>query len=584
MGSRGARRLEPPESDAREEDETSDDARRRSWSAMTGRARKCQSWSGRDDFRADEPASGGARHDRRFARVPKRRRRGGSPAVCAPRVRRTRAGLCDARADAFARRDCCWIFEAWCWRVARVLRVYLGPRAAPPGDLPTVAPRHRLPRATMDPEAGEAPTPASAVDLRKPLRMTALYLVTFTALLVGASLAPTADAVDKPAVASARRVMEAPEPRPSALSRVVAPLERDHAVPAPPADELSPAAVAVGADGGGEGDAPSSSSLPECAFHVYRHLSKTGGTTVRFVFDKQTAMGEWEYPLSYGFDEAQWTALLARWRAAARAWRAGDRAEGPRTLVEVRGNWPSNWPAENFERVLADVATLKEEFGDSFGDSEEKDATSTCRVTTSAMLREPAAQYLSFYDYYIRARQEATPDAAEDRSKRWPDVPGRAAWGADAGEWAARVPNMQTREMLGNKCTPQMRQPGYDVVWRAGESAPSRVGAREKDVECATTTPSDFRRFEAMLRSIDVVGVTERFDEFLLALKDVAGVRHVAYVKSNEGAKNRASTKSSSTSKWNSSPRSLTTFPNPSPTPSGRRRRWTRRRTNSRRV
>ena len=329
LGIAGARRLEPPESDAREEDETSDDARRRSWSAMTGRARKCQSWSGRDDFRADEPASGGARHDRRFARVPKRRRRGGSPAVCAPRVRRTRAGLCDARADAFARRDCCWIFEAWCWRVARVLRVYLGPRAAPPGDLPTVAPRHRLPRATMDPEAGEAPTPASAVDLRKPLRMTALYLVTFTALLVGASLAPTADAVDKPAVASARRVMEAPEPRPSALSRVVAPLERDHAVPAPPADELSPAAVAVGADGGGEGDAPSSSSLPECAFHVYRHLSKTGGTTVRFVFDKQTAMGEWEYPLSYGFDEAQWTALLARWRAAARAWRAGDRAEGP---------------------------------------------------------------------------------------------------------------------------------------------------------------------------------------------------------------------------------------------------------------
>ena len=98
-------------------------------------------------------------------------------------------------------------------------------------------------------------------------------------------------------------------------------------------------------------------------------------------------------------------------------------------------------------------------------------------------------------------------------------------------------------------------------MWRAGESAPSRVGAREKDVECATTTPSDFRRFEAMLRSIDVVGVTERFDEFLLALKDVAGVRHVAYVKSNEGAKNRASTKSSSTSKSNSSPRSLNDVP-----------------------
>ena len=58
-----------------------------------------------------------------------------------------------------------------------------------------------------------------------------------------------------------------------------------------------------------------------------------------------------------------------------------------------------------------------------------------------------------------------------------------------------------------------------------------REGRRVRDDDAV-----DFDRFEAMLRSIDVVGVTERFDEFLLALKDVAGVRHVAYVKSNEGA------------------------------------------------
>ena len=487
--------------------------------------------------------------------------------MCAPRVRQTRAAVCDARADPNRESrmlldvDSGRVVLAGARRASDELECVLLSRAAgrPPIFQPSSARRHWLPRATMDPEAGEAPTPASAVNLRKPLRMTALYLVTFTALLVGASLAPTADAVrpvDKPANASARRVMEAPESRPSALSRVVAPLERDHAVHAPPADERPPAAVAVGDDdrGATPSSAPSSSSLPECAFHVYRHLSKTGGTTVRFVFDKQTAMGEWEYPLSYGFDEAQWTALLARWRDAATAWRAGDRPDGPRTLVEVRGNWPTNWPAENFERVLADVADLRREFGA----PEDADAASAstargaCRVTTSALLREPTAQYLSFYDYYIRKHQEATPDPSRDRDKRWPDVPGPAAWGSDAGEWAARVPDMQTREMLGDKCTPQMRQPGYDVVWPSGEAAPSRVGARELDAECARVSPEDFDRFEATMRSFDVVGVTERFDEFLLALRDVAGVRHVEYVKSNEGSSGSGS---------GSSPRRLEDLP-----------------------
>ena len=52
--------------------------------------------------------------------------------------------------------------------------------------------------------------------------------------------------------------------------------------------------------GGPSTKIPSNAQLPQCAFHLYRHLSKTGGTTLRFIFDKQTAMGEWEYPLIYG--------------------------------------------------------------------------------------------------------------------------------------------------------------------------------------------------------------------------------------------------------------------------------------------
>ena len=48
--------------------------------------------------------------------------------------------------------------------------------------------------------------------------------------------------------------------------------------------------------GGGVGEAPPAAAQA-CALHVYRHLSKTGGTTVRFLFDKQTALGSWEFPL-----------------------------------------------------------------------------------------------------------------------------------------------------------------------------------------------------------------------------------------------------------------------------------------------
>ena len=247
---------------------------------------------------------------------------------------------------------------------------------------------------------------------------------------------------------------------------------------------------------------PSDAPLPQCAFHVYRHISKTGGTTLRFLFDKQTAMGEWEYPLIYGFKEDAWEELLSRWRDAVGQWKAGERG-GPRTLVEVRGNWPSNWPAENFAgRIMPDVAALREQF-EPLG----------CTVSTSILLRKPLPQYLSFYNYYIRKHQTAA--AGGDENRRWPDVMGSEAWGSDAGEWAAAVPDMQVRELLGDKCTTSMRQPGYDVEWRDG--APARLGLHQFPPECRVTQ-EDYGKFERMIQEFDVVGSTEQFDSFLLLL------------------------------------------------------------------
>ena len=74
--------------------------------------------------------------------------------------------------------------------------------------------------------------------------------------------------------------------------------------------------------------------------HLYRHISKVGGTTIRFIWDKNVVMGDWEYPIIYGFEEQQWTDLLQRWKAAA------EKFKSRRTL-----GWTSD--ACGVERELA---------------------------------------------------------------------------------------------------------------------------------------------------------------------------------------------------------------------------------------
>ena len=406
----------------------------------------------------------------------------------------------------------------------------------------------------------EVPTPAHAVRLRRPVCLTATYVVACTALLVSVSLlpfgsgatAPVANARGDreragPVVERARRASEDPsfdsEPRLAGETRTLSDEKRrsdDEDLGSDALDVVRSAADASSSSSSTNAD----DSDPSCVFHVYRHLSKTGGTTVRFVFDRQTVFGDFEYPLEYGFDEGKWDALLTRWRTKADAFFTNDGdASPPRTLVEIRGNWPSNWPAEHFAtRILSDVERLRAEYGANRIESNpEKNVSNvsktrfknrSCSVTTSLMLRDPARQYESFWRYYIEKRQQQP--AGTDITKKWPDVDGAPFWGDSFAEWASRVPSMQIREVLGDKCVAQMRQPPFDAkldsngVWvRTGNhsfdenACPYEVGER------------DFARFEALLERIDVVGVTERFDAFLLRLGETTGLRRLEYVKSN---------------------------------------------------
>ena len=88
-------------------------------------------------------------------------------------------------------------------------------------------------------------------------------------------------------------------------------------------------------------------------------VQKAAGTTMRFIFDKQVAMGEWEFlPMChYGFGPQQWTDVAARFKGAALDPRRLASGVGPRIIVEIRNEWAAT---DAFERVVVrDLRRLK---------------------------------------------------------------------------------------------------------------------------------------------------------------------------------------------------------------------------------
>lgn len=251
-------------------------------------------------------------------------------------------------------------------------------------------------------------------------------------------------------------------------------------------------------------DAPGAKTK-RCAFHLFRHVSKTGGTTLRFLFDRQTVLGDWEYPIPYGASEEEWTALKTAWLDGARAYVNGTRDIPPRTLVEIRGQFPQKWTAEAFEStVLDDVEAFKKEFA------------GECSVTTSYLVRKPVDQYASYYSYYVEKNQKKEiEDAASGAGMS-------NQWGRSAEEWAATKRDMQTRELLYERCVHQLREaPFASTHW---------------DEDCVSVSADDWKRVRAMLEKFDVVGTTDRFNEFLHVVGAASGMENLQYVHSNAGA------------------------------------------------
>jgi hypothetical protein len=72
------------------------------------------------------------------------------------------------------------------------------------------------------------------------------------------------------------------------------------------------------------------------------------------------------------------------------------------------------------------------------------------------------------------------------------------------------------REFLGDRCTPQLRDPRWAVSARP-DGGVSRDGARVVQPHCAVDD-AGWRAFVAMLNATDVVGTTDQFDSFWLTL------------------------------------------------------------------
>lgn len=262
----------------------------------------------------------------------------------------------------------------------------------------------------------------------------------------------------------------------------------------------------------GDASALRRTELPGCHLHFFRHVSKAAGTTVRFIFDKQVAMGEWEFsPMChYGFREADWKETLRRFRDAAVDPANVRDGTGPRVLVEARNEWGAS---EAFERtILRDLKETRAEL-EALG----------CGVTTSLLIREPEAQYRSFWNYYV-AKLRDDPDDADPAK-------GPEAWGDSFQEWAALVPDLQLRELLGDRCTPRLREPVFETETNENKKR-VRLAARRLPETCKVSL-GDRARFESVLKQVDVLGTTDRFDLFLLQLADATGIQHLEYSPSN---------------------------------------------------
>ena len=234
------------------------------------------------------------------------------------------------------------------------------------------------------------------------------------------------------------------------------------------------------------------SGLPECSLVVFRHLQKTGGSSIVRAFHELERDMLWTI---YGYWSPCWqgrSQLVARgrmrWLRIVRM--LGERANSSAAGTRMPQSWLRElesmpWPTRmlfhlhhpdsmvcgGLESVQAELAKLRPVL-----------PALGCRVTVAMVVREPWSFFVSWY-YYIGAA--------------------RCGW-CTFERFVALNPNAQSHLTLGG--------------------AP-RIYSDKLRAQHARRDPVLLARVHTIVAGIDVIGVTEKLDEFMLELCDAAGLR-----------------------------------------------------------
>lgn len=247
--------------------------------------------------------------------------------------------------------------------------------------------------------------------------------------------------------------------------------------------------------------------LPTCSVVLERHTHKNGGSTLRSIVnqnDLHDGWAFWHYALHHypAITSLVTSAMLGPRNASCKARRA------PLRLVA------------EFHYSRASLATMLAYFGP-FSPLQQVATRCKCKVVLVTRLREPLSYYVSFFRWTVSWRQQRNS----------------TLFGATMLEWAPR--NLQSSLLL---------QP-MDASWAEFVGVGTTTGRGRRGVYSQFDEPSPVdlpgstRRaapgegararaeLRGLLRTFDLVGLVERFDETLLMLADLAGFQRLLYTR-----------------------------------------------------